>query len=89
MEQSTSKASFGIRHAPTCIMKTSFTSFHKTITGSLATQNIAILAYNLYYYQGCPENSALDNWVEAERQLKHNLFSDSPQRQTNSDPELN
>ena len=41
---------------------------------SLNHKNIQILAFCLYEAFGQPEEKDLDLWLEAERQLKENIF---------------
>jgi len=39
-------------------------------------QNIEVLAYRIYLCQGSQQGRALDHWIEAEKQLRENLFCD-------------
>jgi hypothetical protein len=41
-------------------------------TADLSREDIARLAYLLWQQRGCPEDSAEENWLEAERQLGEN-----------------
>ena len=37
------------------------------------TDRVAVLAYSLWQRRGCPEGSAFDDWLQAERQLSARL----------------
>ena len=41
-------------------------------TADPSREDIAKLAYVLWQQHGCPEESAEENWLEAERQLREN-----------------
>ena len=36
----------------------------------IATADIALLAYSIWEAGGCPDGSALEDWLSAERQLR-------------------
>jgi hypothetical protein len=47
---------------------------HQFHPDALFQENVEILANYLYICRGCKEGHALNNWLEAEQQLRESLF---------------
>ena len=60
------------------LKKSWYTTCNPIFMNSLSHQNTQVLAHALYVVDGCPKDRALKHyWIDAERQLKENLFADN------------